>query len=220
MLLSVFLDYSCSNSTCNLPFDNISLENIKKYEIEARTKFLNPWDAEGTKEFFNLFVNEVCTNGQGQYIGDQANKDTIIGSFAVYKKPLILLRNKKTGVKQIVKEIIDDIHSNGIKSGAIKDLFGDKKPEEPVVKEKTIEQILAATSGDSLDILLAEKANKEQLEIAEKIETSNGVLVQGPPGTGKTHTIANLIGHFIAQGKTVLVTSEKEKVSCKMNLNS
>lgn len=192
-------------------FDNISLENIKKYEIEARTKFLNPWDAEGTKEFFNLFVNEVCTNGQGQYIGDQANKDTIIGSFAVYKKPLILLRNKKTGVKQIVKEIIDDIHSNGIKSGAIKDLFGDKKPEEPVVKEKTIEQILAATSGDSLDILLAEKANKEQLEIAEKIETSNGVLVQGPPGTGKTHTIANLIGHFIAQGKTVLVTSEKEK---------
>ncbi len=25
--------------------------------------------------------------------------------------------------------------------------------------------------------------------------------MQGPPGTGKTHTIANLMGHFLAQGK-------------------
>ena len=33
----------------------------------------------------------------------------------------------------------------------------------------------------------------------------------GPPGTGKTHTIANLIGDLLAQGKTVLVSSQKEK---------
>ena len=37
------------------------------------------------------------------------------------------------------------------------------------------------------------------------------MLVQGPPGTGKTHTIANLLGHFLSQGKRVLVTSHTTK---------
>src|SRR5262249_30999927 len=37
------------------------------------------------------------------------------------------------------------------------------------------------------------------------------VLVQGPPGTGKTHTIANLLGHLLAQGKRVLVTAQTPK---------
>jgi hypothetical protein len=34
--------------------------------------------------------------------------------------------------------------------------------------------------------------------------------VQGPPGTGKTHSIANVISHYLANGKRVLVTSMKE----------
>ena len=37
------------------------------------------------------------------------------------------------------------------------------------------------------------------------------MLVQGPPGTGKTHTIANLLGYLLAQGKTVLVTAHTTK---------
>ncbi|MDE2059590.1 MAG: AAA family ATPase [candidate division NC10 bacterium] len=37
------------------------------------------------------------------------------------------------------------------------------------------------------------------------------MLVQGPPGTGKTHTIANLLGHLLAQGKRVLVTAHTPK---------
>ena len=49
------------------------------------------------------------------------------------------------------------------------------------------------------------------MEIARQIETHDAVLVQGPPGTGKTHTIANLMGHFLAQGKSILVTSNRQK---------
>lgn len=52
--------------------------------------------------------------------------------------------------------------------------------------------------------------NDEQVSIVEKLETNDGVVVQGPPGTGKTHTIANVICHFLAQGKRVLVTSKGE----------
>ncbi|WP_051961977.1 AAA domain-containing protein [Methylobacter sp. BBA5.1] len=52
--------------------------------------------------------------------------------------------------------------------------------------------------------------NDEQVSIIEKLETGDGVVVQGPPGTGKTHTIANVICHFLAQGKRVLVTANGE----------
>jgi very-short-patch-repair endonuclease len=52
-------------------------------------------------------------------------------------------------------------------------------------------------------------ANEEQEEIARRLEQNDvyGVVVQGPPGTGKTHTIANIIGHFMAKGRRVLVSA-------------
>lgn len=52
--------------------------------------------------------------------------------------------------------------------------------------------------------------NREQVEIAYRLEHRDGVPVQGPPGTGKSHTIANLISHYLAHGKRVLVTSKGE----------
>ena len=62
-----------------------------------------------------------------------------------------------------------------------------------------------------LDALFAKESNPEQTRIAQRLNQHDCVLVQGPPGTGKSHTIANLIGHLLAQGQTVLVTSHKAK---------
>lgn len=52
--------------------------------------------------------------------------------------------------------------------------------------------------------------NQEQVTIVQQLEQSEGVTVQGPPGTGKTHTIANIICHYLATGRRVLVTSKGE----------
>jgi very-short-patch-repair endonuclease len=52
--------------------------------------------------------------------------------------------------------------------------------------------------------------NDEQVSIVQKLHCNDGVVVQGPPGTGKTHTIANVICHYLAQGKRVLVTAKGE----------
>ena len=49
--------------------------------------------------------------------------------------------------------------------------------------------------------------NDEQVTIVKNLKHAAGVAVQGPPGTGKTHTIANIICHYLASGKRVLVTS-------------
>ena len=54
--------------------------------------------------------------------------------------------------------------------------------------------------------------NEEQISIVERLQNPDveGVVVQGPPGTGKTHTIANIICHYLATGHRVLVTSKSE----------
>jgi len=50
--------------------------------------------------------------------------------------------------------------------------------------------------------------NEEQRRIVKAITAKDSVLVQGPPGTGKSHTIANLICHFLATGQRILVTAQ------------
>ncbi|MFF0623807.1 AAA domain-containing protein [Streptomyces sp. NPDC004296] len=52
-------------------------------------------------------------------------------------------------------------------------------------------------------------SNEAQREVLRRLQADTGVVVQGPPGTGKTHTIANLVCALLADGKRVLVTSEK-----------
>lgn len=62
----------------------------------------------------------------------------------------------------------------------------------------------------ALELYFPMPYNDEQVSIIRKLENNDGVVVQGPPGTGKTHTIANVICHFLAQGKRVLVTAKGE----------
>lgn len=70
----------------------------------------------------------------------------------------------------------------------------------------------AGTDGDDSmrELYFPKPFNEEQVEIIRRLETQPGVVVQGPPGTGKTHTIANVICHYLAEGKRVLVTSKGE----------
>jgi very-short-patch-repair endonuclease len=66
-------------------------------------------------------------------------------------------------------------------------------------------------AGDEVrELYFPKPYNAEQVSIIDRLERSDAVVVQGPPGTGKTHTIANVICHYLAQGKRVLVTSRGE----------
>jgi very-short-patch-repair endonuclease len=70
---------------------------------------------------------------------------------------------------------------------------------------------VAGNDGGSVDDLFFPKPfNEEQVSIINRLDQADGVVVQGPPGTGKTHTIANVICHYLATGKKVLVTAQHE----------
>jgi len=68
----------------------------------------------------------------------------------------------------------------------------------------------SSSSKKVRDLYFPKPFNDEQVRIIQLLDISDGVVVQGPPGTGKTHTIANVICHYLAGGKRVLVTSMKD----------
>jgi superfamily I DNA and/or RNA helicase/very-short-patch-repair endonuclease len=74
----------------------------------------------------------------------------------------------------------------------------------------TVEGSAGSGNGKAAELYFPKAYNDEQVQIVQLLEAHDGVVVQGPPGTGKTHTIANVICHYLAQGKRVLVTSMKD----------
>lgn len=134
--------------------------------------------------------------------------------FRVVPRPLLLVQLRPSGVREAIRSIREEIARTGdvpehLKEIVCPDVYPTSAPD--IDPTPTLEAKLAATAGEDDEILLTKPANSEQLAIAREIERNNVVLVQGPPGTGKTHTIANLLGHFLAQGKRVLVTSHTAK---------
>ncbi len=79
------------------------------------------------------------------------------------------------------------------------------QPEQPFRGLSTSD-----AGSDAMELFFPMAYNDEQVSIVQKLHCNDGVVVQGPPGTGKTHTIANVICHYLAQGKRVLVTAKGE----------
>ena len=79
------------------------------------------------------------------------------------------------------------------------------RPEQPFRGLSTSDP-----GAQAMELYFPMAYNDEQVSIVQKLHANDGVVVQGPPGTGKTHTIANVICHYLAQGKRVLVTAKGE----------
>lgn len=183
---------------------------IKQLKETLRENFYHPLDRNDSPDFLKILTHKLCSDSH--FITDEQDKIRSTDRIITTLNPVFFVRKRIDGTLKAIEEIIKAIEETGHIPGHLIDLVDGGLIEIPEDEnEPTIEEQLAAISGESLSILLSKEANREQLEIAERIEHYNAVLVQGPPGTGKTHTIANLLGHFLAQGKSVLVTSHTKK---------
>ena len=191
--------------------DDINLNSINDLAEDLQKNDYHPLDRNDTPGFLKVLVHQISSESLFSDSGVPANWNKT-NRFLLYLEPCYILRKRLDGTLKAIEQIIENVKDTGEIPAPIHDIVSGGKIEIPEdTGEESIEEQLAAVGGESVDILLSKEANKEQLEIAHRIENYNAVLVQGPPGTGKTHTIANLIGHFLAQGKSVLVTSHTTK---------
>ena len=66
---------------------------------------------------------------------------------------------------------------------------------------------------DTSSIYYPFQSNRSQRRVALLVDhpDTRVVRIEGPPGTGKSQTIANVACHMAATGRTVLITSQKDK---------
>ena len=176
--------------------ENINLDKVFYLEDKIVENNIHPISKNDIiKDFFREFIHNL--NPRAQFIEDldKKNKESVI---TIEWKPILFIRKKDDGKVEAINNIIKDIENGGEIPEYLSELVGvigsDKRAVEPIP-----------------DILFTKETNNEQIEIIKSLYSHRAVVVQGPPGTGKTHTIANLLGHFLAEGKNVLITSQTKK---------
>jgi len=189
---------------------DINFNVVRQLKEDLHENFYHPLDRHDTPDFLKTLTHRLCS--ESRFILNEDEKFELGDKMVTHFSPVYFIRKRIDGTLKAIEEIIVNIENTDYAPGHLIDLVNGGTIEVPIDDhELTIDEQLAALSGENVDILLSKEANREQLEIAERIEFFNAVLVQGPPGTGKTHTIANLLGHFLSQGKSVLVTSQTKK---------
>jgi very-short-patch-repair endonuclease len=166
----------------------------------------HPLGDDSTSCFFKRLVVQLSPRGEvveGAPQGEQ--NEPRIG-----RDPVVFLRSRTLGFAAAIEGVLEDLRTGRELPWALLNIVGEESPifEDGETGSPSSARALHETEAD---VLLSKPANPEQVRIALQLEKHGGVLVQGPPGTGKTHTIGNLIGHLLAQGKSVLVTSHTTK---------
>ncbi len=190
--------------------EDISQNAINQTQTMLQERGVHPLDRNDAPIFLKQFI--YALSSKSKYVEEQEEFLETDVRFQMFCNPVLFVRHRIDGTVKAIERIIENIQEFGYIPSLLNEIVNGGEIELPEIEdEPTIEQQLARVGGEDTDIFLSKEANREQLEIAQRIEQYNAVLVQGPPGTGKTHTIANLLGHFLAQGKSVLVTSHTKK---------
>jgi len=167
-------------------------------ELMAR-EHIHPLGGDATSQFYRTFVQRLWPDGQ--YFDKQDEIKAPEGPY-IYRQPMLLLGRSNQGLAEALDRYLTVLPTLEELPEALLRIVGIETGREQNAGEHE--------PGD-IDLLLTNDANPEQELVIHRLEETGAVLVQGPPGTGKTHTIANLIGHLLAQKKSILVTSHASK---------
>ena len=194
------------------------LEGRRIHEIaqSLRESPCHPLGEVETNGFLKQLVNIFWENGEfipdgTNDVGPPSEKPVIL------RRPMLFLGSRTQGFDSAMERIQTYLSEATELPESLMRLVGlDVKRQKNEVNQTGsggFTQLSGHGDGLSLatSVMLTKAANEEQVRVIQKLTESGSVIVQGPPGTGKTHTIANLVGHLLAEGKTVLVTSHTSK---------
>jgi very-short-patch-repair endonuclease len=178
---------------------------IGRCREELEKEGFHPLNNGSTSGFLKRLV--VQLSPRGEFLEDRS-PDTDVNDPCIGRDPVLFLRARTLGFAAAIEGILADLRTREDLPWSLLNIVGEESPI-PDTANASLSPIGSTQTGG--EVLLSKPANPEQIRIAQQLEEHGGVLVQGPPGTGKTHTIGNLVGHLLAQGKSVLVTSHTTK---------
>jgi Cdc6-like AAA superfamily ATPase len=184
---------------------------VAQFDKELEATPAEPLGGESTTGFLRRLVQGLFAT-DGEFL-DGENRDASSGRPSIRRRPVIFLRTRSAGLATTLDHIVQDLEDNDTAppEGLARIVGVDTSETTAAPNGASDREKVRTPLGPEPDILFSKPANAEQHEIAARLAKSKAVLVQGPPGTGKTHTIANLLGCLLAQGKTVLVTAHTTK---------
>lgn len=189
------------------------IQELKKYFTEYMNvhEQISPFDIQSFIDIIKFAVGVIDSSGS-YYETKSQNKPTNLGQNLVISDSWVIFRRKKTKyvVLQDLEKFKQHILTADKLDGAIGGLVtspSDEVKNKLLPSYRGLSTILSTTMDDINELYFPLAYNDEQIKIIQYLDSNNGVVVQGPPGTGKTHTIANIICHYLALGKRILVTS-------------
>ncbi len=180
-------------------------QQVTKCADELKQTELSPLGGDDTEGFLRRLIQGIFPSG-GQLLA--AGEQPKAANPSIRRQPVIFMRQRRSGIGNVFDLVREDIAKRTEFATSLLQIVGLAGATPNTSQEQPRS---SAFGNEQTDVLLSKPANKEQLEIARQLARRDCVLVQGPPGTGKTHTIANLLGHLLAQGKRVLVTAHTPK---------
>ena len=167
--------------------DNVSRDEVTDYSnIEINGDNLDEIiedDIQQQKQKYEGDLKKLCVTYQSAII---LTKRPAVTAGVLHE--LLQIAEKPSGVyRETTLSVINDEYNQAIEKNSNKD---DNTPFYPITP---------LSLSDS------------QERVIKNIENNKFIAVQGPPGTGKSQTIVNLVAHYIANGKTVLVASRMDK---------
>jgi very-short-patch-repair endonuclease len=188
------------------------LESFWKSSLATGANRVNPFEASTFDGTLKAAVGHLDPSGRYEERAVDAALPTPDDKLRVTNSWVIFGRKRSADI------FIEDIRRLKIKiqGGAeippvIRKFVEHGESSVRVQPEQAFRGLSTSDAGaNALELYFPMPYNEEQVSIIQKLHANDGVVVQGPPGTGKTHTIANVICHYLAQGKRVLVTAKSE----------
>ncbi|MBN2108287.1 MAG: DUF559 domain-containing protein [Deltaproteobacteria bacterium] len=184
----------------------------------------SPFDRSTFEPLLRAAVTNLASNGV--YCPDESQSEKrmppepddklrVTDTWVLFARP----RTNNLFVQDLekLKEAVSELDDPSEFPPAVGAIVTNPSLENPVIELPEFRGVSVAyhdcrgsSSKKARDLYFPKPFNDEQVRIIQLLDISDGVVVQGPPGTGKTHTIANIICHYLAEGKRVLVTSMKD----------
>jgi very-short-patch-repair endonuclease len=163
------------------------------------------WSEKHLHNILKAWLHSI-PNSKEYSISISPQKEVLVSPLVHFAPAVIMRKRTERSMVRAFKEICENLKNDesAVPKGII-NIVKDPDTQRPIIDD------IPDESGSNFiktkEIYFPLPANDKQLEIAHRAESCQGLLVQGPPGTGKSHTIVNLVCHFLASGKRVLVTS-------------